>query len=88
MQKGVFLGCGNRSNAGMDTVTLVPNGGVPASAHSNALQRFSGVWGLSETRLMGHKWSGKMWSAMILKCKQGNVDRRVPLQVHRVEPRQ
>jgi hypothetical protein len=23
MQKGVILGCGNRSNAGMDTVTLV-----------------------------------------------------------------
>jgi hypothetical protein len=22
MQKGVILGCGNRSNAGMDTVTL------------------------------------------------------------------
>jgi hypothetical protein len=25
MQKGVILGCGNRSNAGMDTVTLVPD---------------------------------------------------------------
>jgi hypothetical protein len=23
MQKGVILGCGNRSNVGMDTVTLV-----------------------------------------------------------------
>jgi hypothetical protein len=23
MQKGVILGCGNRSNAGMDTVTLM-----------------------------------------------------------------
>jgi hypothetical protein len=24
MQKGVILGCGNRSDAGMDTVTLAP----------------------------------------------------------------
>jgi hypothetical protein len=23
MQKGIILGCGNRSNAGMDTVTLM-----------------------------------------------------------------
>jgi hypothetical protein len=25
MQKGVILGCGNRSNAGMDTITLPPH---------------------------------------------------------------